>query len=225
MSPVGTTTTDTRTLDEKPPTVNPRTNLQRLRRLVGRGVYPEQFAWLLTTRLRRLVVTPEALADRLELRPADHVLEVGAGPGYFSVEVARRVPEGRLQLVDIQPAMLDRARQRLERAGCTNVAITVADAAHLPFAEAEFDVAFLVTVLGEIEDRAAAVRELRRVLRPNGRLSITEERGDPDYLSPEAVRALVEPAGFVEVSRFKGRWHTTQAFRLVPTAGTVADRP
>ncbi len=198
---------------------NLRTLLERLRRLVGRGVYPEGFAWLLTTPLRRLVITPEALADRLDLRPDDRVLEVGAGPGYFSVEVARRIPDGHLELVDVQPAMLDRARRRLGRAGCTNVGFTVADAARLPFPDDHFDVAFLVTVLGEIEDRAGAARELRRVLRPNGRLSVTEERGDPDYLSPAAVRTIVEPEGFVEVARFRGRWHTTQQFRLVPPTG------
>lgn len=71
--------------------------------------------------LRRLILSPGSLAKRLDLKKALQVLEVGPGPGYFSPEIARRIPRGRLVLVDIQQSMLDLARKRLEELGIANV--------------------------------------------------------------------------------------------------------
>ena len=96
---------------------------------------------MLTLPVRRLILSPATLADRLELAPEDRVLEIGAGPGYFSVEVARRLPRGHLTVLDLQPEMLERARERLSRAGVANVSFITSDAAALPFPDASFDVA------------------------------------------------------------------------------------
>ena len=60
------------------------------RSLTGRGVYPPKFAWLLTLPLRRLIISPEALADRLHLTETAVVLEVGSGPGWTFRPVTRR---------------------------------------------------------------------------------------------------------------------------------------
>lgn len=70
--------------------------------------------------------------------------------------------------------MLDHVLRRAKRAGITSVAAAKADACQLPFPGATFDAAYLVTVLGEIPDPAAAVRELRRVLKPTGRIVVGE---------------------------------------------------
>jgi ubiquinone/menaquinone biosynthesis C-methylase UbiE len=195
-----------------------------LRRLAGSGVYPYQFAGLLLLPLRRVVLSPADLAACLHLDAAARVLEVGAGPGYFSVEIARRLPQGHLELLDLQPEMLARACRRLERADLRNVGYTVADAAHLPFAAASFDVALLVTVLGELADRAGAMRELTRVLRAGGLLSITEQAGDPDRLTPAALAALVEPAGFEAAQTYRRRLSTTSNFRSLARGMPPHDR-
>jgi SAM-dependent methyltransferase len=72
--------------------------------------------------------------DGLGLDPAARVLELGPGPGYFSVELARRLPEGRLALFDLQPEMLDKARSALARAGCHDVDFHSGDASdEFPF--------------------------------------------------------------------------------------------
>src|SRR5450759_3470028 len=88
-----------------------------IRRLTGPGVFPYQFSGLLLSPLRRLILSPEALAERLRLTETAVVLEVGSGPGYFSGAVARRLPRGHLELLDVQPEMLEQARVRLDRAG------------------------------------------------------------------------------------------------------------
>ena len=136
------------------------------------------------------------------------------GSGLFSVEVARRVPQGHLELFDLQPEMLEKARRKIESAGLEKVVgYTQGDARKLALPKAEFDVAFLVAVLGEVPEPEKCLRALRRVLRPGGLLSITEHLPDPDFSRFSQVRALVEHEGFEFTERFGHAWSYTANFR------------
>ena len=152
--------------------------------------------------------------DRVGIRPGERVLELGPGPGMFTVEAAQRVgAEGRLIAVDIQPKMIAQVEKRIQDAGLTNVETHVADAYHLPLDDASVDRAFLVTVLPEIPDQPCALAELRRVLKSGGMLSITEEFADPDYpFAFETIRR-VEAAGFKLDQQFGNFWVYTLNFR------------
>ena len=184
------------------------------RALWARGVFPHRFAWLLHVRARRLIISPERLADRLALRVTDRVLEVGAGSGYFSVELARRIPEGWLHLVDVQPDMLYKARRRIDDNGLRNVHYIVADAgAGLPHGKETADVAVLVSVLGEVADQDGALSSLHRVLKPAGVLAIHESLPDPDRLPLDELVRTVTPHGFA-LLRYTGvRLNYTALFR------------
>ncbi len=166
------------------------------RRFGGKGTYPHELSFILDSPLRRLLLSPERLADRLHLAEDFWVLEVGAGPGYFSVEVARRLPAGRLILLDIQQEMLLKARRKIAKARLTNVDFVQANATCLPFGRGIVDVIFLVTVMGEVADPATCLCDSFRVLRSGGLLSITEQQGDPDALSLATVRSFAEKQGF-----------------------------
>jgi ubiquinone/menaquinone biosynthesis C-methylase UbiE len=183
------------------------------RRFSGRGAYPHELAFLLTLPLRRLIQSPRTLVGRLHLQPDSRVLELGPGPGYFSVEITRELPRGGLVLFDLQREMLAKARRRLQRAGEANAAFVQGDGSRLPFRSGSFDVAFLVAVLGEVPDTAGCLRSLRRVLRPGGLLSISETVGDPDALSQADVRALAESHGFEFVDVFVDRAGFAASFR------------
>ena len=155
--------------------------------------------------LRWLFLSSKKLADRLDLQKNFRVLELGPGPGYFSIEVARRVPAGTLVLLDIQQEMLDMAKERLDKKGLFNVEYIKGDAQSLNAAQESFDVAFLVAVLGEVPDQSQCLKEIFRVLRPHGLLSITEQPHDPDRIPQPEIRRLAEEQGFASFEKNFGR--------------------
>jgi ubiquinone/menaquinone biosynthesis C-methylase UbiE len=184
-----------------------------LKRGAGRGTCPHQLAFLLELSLRRLILSPDRLAERLELKETSRVLELGPGPGYFSRAVARHMPRGYLLLVDLQREMLQKARGKLARSGLRNVGFVQADAAALPVSSGAWDCVFLVAVLGEVSDPRSSLREIYRVLRPGGLLSLTEQPGDPDFIALPEARALVEGVGFRLERVYGGGKNYTASFR------------
>jgi ubiquinone/menaquinone biosynthesis C-methylase UbiE len=187
--------------------------LDAWRRLSGRGTYPHEFAFLLLLPFRSLILSPRKLVARLHLEIGARVLELGPGPGFFSMRVARSIPRGHLFLVDLQREMLEKARLRIRRAGVANVSFTQAGADALPFAADSFDVAFLVTVLGEVPSAGACLEAIRYSLVPGGILSISELPGDPDAMAEAEVAALARSAGFEFAESFRVRGGFTANFR------------
>jgi len=173
---------------------------------------PAALSCLVDNPLRRRYLRP--VLDRIGIRPGERVLELGPGPGAFTVAAAERAgPGGRLVAVDIQSQMIAQVERRVRAAGLANVEAHVAGAHALPLEDASVDRAFLITVLPEIPDRGRALAELHRVLRPGGILSVTEEFTDPDYLFLEETIRLVEAAGFRLEERFGNLWVYTANFR------------
>ncbi len=86
------------------------------------------------------------LLDRVGIQPGERVLELGPGPGAFTIEAARRAgPGGTLLAVDIQPRMISTVEKKAREAGVTNVETHVASAYELPLEDGSTDRAFLVT--------------------------------------------------------------------------------
>lgn len=135
--------------------------------------YPYAQRWLLDLPLPFL--TSRRLDALLAVREGERILEIGPGTGLQALRVARKVGDhGRLDIVDVQAPMLDCVMRRAQASGIGSIVPARADACDLPFADASFDAAYLVTVLGEVPDPGAAVRELSRVLKPGGRLVVGE---------------------------------------------------
>jgi len=137
------------------------------------------------------------LAAILEPRPSERLLELGPGVGVHALPIARLLGHaGTLNAIDIQPTMLVHLARRAARASVTNVVSAVADGCHLPYAADTFDGAYLVDVLGEMSDQREALQELRRVLKPGGRLVVGEHFVDPDFVPHATLRAQARQAGF-----------------------------
>jgi ubiquinone/menaquinone biosynthesis C-methylase UbiE len=162
-------------------------------------------------------ITRERLREALEPTPGERLLEVGPGTGYYSLPVADWIrPGGRLDLLDVQQEMLDHTMRRAAEAGLDNVTPARADAREMPYEDDAFDGAFLVTVLGEIPDQDAALSELRRVVKPGGRIVVGELFGDPHMVTHKALRRRAEAAGLqVEGGLGGALWHYTRLQPLV----------
>jgi ubiquinone/menaquinone biosynthesis C-methylase UbiE len=142
------------------------------------------------------LITRRRLLQALDPKPGEGVLEVGPGTGYYTLDVAKRVgPEGEVAILDVRQEFLDHTMRRASDSGLDNVKPSLADARELPYQDGTFDAAFLVTVLGEVPDQDAALRELRRVLKPGGRLIVGEAFVDPHVVTLGALRTRAEAAG------------------------------
>jgi ubiquinone/menaquinone biosynthesis C-methylase UbiE len=104
------------------------------------------------------------------------VLDAGTGPGRVPLALARAVPGLRIDGVDLSPEMVAEARRAAAAAGASRVTFTVADVAALPFMDDTFDLIVSSMSLHHWADPAAGVHELRRVLRPGGRMWIYDAR-------------------------------------------------
>lgn len=153
------------------------------------------------------VLGTQSTLDRIGLKPGQRVLEVGPGPGRLLIPAARRVqPGGEVVGLDIQPGMIERLKMRAAQAGVPNLKAILGDATQPHVPPESFDVVYLCTVLGEIPDRKAALRQCYLALKPGGLLSVTEIFPDPHYQSRTTVQRLAETAGF-RLREVHGPWY------------------
>lgn len=196
--------------------------------IIGSGLILTAVAWRMIHRWRHLpyplwmAVNPftdwlygtPIVLERLRLRPGQHILEIGPGLGRLLLPAASQVlPGGTATGVEVDHRIAQALRERATAAGITNLTVIDGDAAHHDLPMERFDVAYVVAVLGEIGDRAAAIRHIHTALKSGGMLFISEGWPDPHHQPLAAVEGLVEPAGFekVSVSRAGGRY--TAQFR------------
>ena len=148
------------------------------------------------------LITRERLRSVLAPAAGERILEIGPGTGYYTLDLAEWVGEdGRIEIFDLQQDFLDHTMGRAGERGLTNLTPTQGDARSLPYEDASMDAVVLTAVLGEIPDPSQALREIARVLRPEGRLVVGELFGDPHYTSPRALEALAADAGLRLVER------------------------
>lgn len=141
--------------------------------------------------------SPKHLKRVLQPRNGERILEIGPGVGVHALPIAASLlPNGVLDVLDVQQEMLDDLARRAARSGLTNIVLRQGDAQKLPYPDRTFDAAYLIAVLGEIPDSGVALRELRRVLKLDGRLVISELLIDPDFIPLRTLLAKARDAGF-----------------------------
>ena len=189
--------------------------LSRALSLKNPGPFPYSLRWVLL--LPRITDSPEHLRKLLEPRSGERVLEIGPGIGMHALRIAPcLLPGGKLDVPDVQKEMLDHLTRRAVKAGITNIVPTQCDARNLPYPDNSFDAAYLIGVLGEIPARRLALRELKRVLRQNGRLVVGEVFFDPDFVSLAVLQEEAGQAGFVFERSLGPRLYYLACFRASP---------
>jgi ubiquinone/menaquinone biosynthesis C-methylase UbiE len=169
-------------------------NPQDLDGYVARLMDPERDAWQ----------KPDELIRALNLGDGQVVCDVGAGPGYFALRLARTVGSaGLVYAVDVEPRLLDTLRQNLRKAGAANVVPVLAHADDPLLPPAACDVVLVVNTYHHFPDRVAYLRRLARSLRRGGRLvnvDFTKEAplGPPpaERISREEFLKEADSAGF-----------------------------
>ena len=193
---------------------------QVLLRLVRRNWHfpaPSIITVFLNSRLRAKMQDPERLIERSGIKSGDHVLEIGCGGGFFLPYAARAVgAEGRVYGLDIAEDMLERSLDHLAKVPVEireRVKLVQRTAYELPFDDASLDVVILVAALMEVPDPARCLREVHRVLKPEGVLAVSEFLPDPDYPSRRVTIRTVEGAGFAVEAEEGSAWAYTVRFR------------
>jgi ubiquinone/menaquinone biosynthesis C-methylase UbiE len=180
------------------------------------------------------IISRDRLREVLRPEPGERILEIGPGTGYYTLDLAEWVagaptaaegqdgarPAGTIEIFDLQQEFLDHVMRGAAERGLANVVPVQGDATALPYDDDSMDAVVLVTVLGEIPDRATALREIARVLKPDGRLVVGELLGDPHFTSLASLKRQGAEAGLLYETHSGNR--LAYFARLSPARGPVA---
>jgi len=162
---------------------------------------PENWERLLSTQ-RRALLDPEAFVARIGISQGESVADLGAGPGFFTLPLAERVgADGRVYALDVAPEMVAHLRAQALPA---QVTVLQSEESRLPVPDASVESALLAFVLHELEHPHEFLLDVRRIVRPSGRLIMLEwipqeeEIGPPlcERISPEASERMLVGAGW-----------------------------
>ncbi len=151
------------------------------------------------------------LIDLLAGYRPERVLEIGVGTGYVAIPCAVQFPDAVVVGIDVESKMLDAFAGRVAELGLDNVRVASTEPSRIPFLDESVDTALMVNLYHELDDRAATLLDVRRVLTSGGRLVICDwdpERGTDDgpprthRVSVKVAKRELSVAGFTGVAQY-----------------------
>ena len=148
---------------------------------------------------------PDFLLDALQIRPGAVVADLGAGTGYFTWRLARRVgPSGKVFAVDVQQNMLDVVARELKKRNLSNVELLLGGESDPRLPVGALDLVFIANSYHEFSEPETIIAAVRRSLKPDGRLVVLEYAKENTFvpvapahkMSIEEIRSEIEPVGF-----------------------------
>ena len=171
-------------------------------------LFPPENLGLLEGPDRETWQKPEQIMDALAIADGSVVADIGAGAGWFTIRLARRVgPNGVVYAQDIQPQMLEAIRRRVQREGLRNVETRLGVGSNPNLPARALDAVLVVDVYPEVEDRITFLRNLAAALKPLGRIGIVNYkpgRGGPGpdvRVDSPSVEADAQTAGLRVIAR------------------------
>lgn len=150
--------------------------------------------------------SPSKAIELLDLKPGMIVADIGAGVGYYTIRMAKKVgPAGKVYASDIQPEMLTLLRKRLDEGNVTNVEMVLGTETDPKLPLHTLDLALMVDVYHELAQPQRMLRKLHKTLKDDGRLVLLEFRKEDPYvpIRPEHKMSVAEAKLEVEDEGFK----------------------
>ena len=159
---------------------------------------------------RKFIQKPETIAERMKLESGMTVLEIGPGKGSYTKAIAKSIlPDGKVYAIDIQESIINRLKKRIEKDNIENIIPKIDNVYNLSFEDSSIDRVIMIACLPEIPEPIRALKEIKRILKPNGLISLSEMFPDPDYPRRKTEIKWAETAGFKLDDRF-GNWFVYQ---------------
>ena len=186
----------------------------------GHGrLFPPSDLGLLEAPDRDLWQRPDQIMDAMGIADASVVADIGAGSGWFTIRLARRVgPQGLVYAEDVQPEMINAITRRVQREGLANVRAVRGQNSDPRLPPGSLDAVLVVDAYHEVEDRVTMLANLARALKPQGRIGVVDfkldgtgpgpapdERVSPDVVVKDAAKAglrLVRQEPFLQYQYF-----------------------
>ncbi|MPY87851.1 MAG: methyltransferase domain-containing protein [Luteitalea sp.] len=147
---------------------------------------------------------PDQVMDALGIADGSTVADLGAGGGWFTVRLARRVgPNGIVYAEDIQQQMIDSITRRVGREGLNNVRFKLGTADDPDLPAGLLDAALMVDIYHEVEQKVELLRNVKRALKPTGRLGVVNYTKDGGGPGP-AMDVRIDPQVVIEDARAAG---------------------
>ncbi|MBT3943686.1 MAG: methyltransferase domain-containing protein [Chloroflexi bacterium] len=129
-------------------------------------------------------VDPNLLIAELPLRTDMTVADIGSGPGYFAVPLAKYLYDGKVYAVDVQQGMLDLINSQAEAMSVTNIESVLSKETKIPLDDASVDVALMSNVLHEASSPARLIKDVARIVKKGGWIAIMEWRKEATRSGP-----------------------------------------
>ena len=178
-------------------------------------ICPHQMAFMLDNWFRRWIQHPKKIAGEY-VRQGDTVFDIGCGPGYFSIDLAKMVGEaGTVYAVDVQASMLSKVKKKAERHGVAQRMVFHQCGADRIGLNQTADFILAYYMIHETPDPKSFLAELKTMLKPQGKLLVVEPRMHVSQASFESMVADAQDAGMKAVAFPKGKGGRGVLLRIV----------
>ncbi len=154
----------------------------------------------------------DLLIENLAFRPTDHVVDLGAGSGYFTFRIAPLVPEGKVYAVDISPQMLTIIRAKMKKENAKNVEPVLSAVTEMKLEENSADCVLIVDAYHEFSHPLEMGKSIHNTLKPGGKLVLIEYRLEDPGIPIKKLHKMSQAQAIKEISAIGLQWVETAEF-------------